>query len=222
MATTSLLVIALPTDRLLAQSGRIRRGGEVIGPLEDASNAQVKMTPAETPGSTQYMQAAEASSGKREKGATTAKYLSDGFDKMGWGKYSGPDPDGWTAFPRDGKMAVLIDYKGNWEFSGGFPSQKMYYPCSTEVGVGLKSSIGQVIAFLGNGTVPAKGKSWSFSKQGHAQVVEDLWKDVVKGHHFHGSWSTQQITPKGGPRASAASDVENAIKAALGPIGFLF
>lgn len=59
------------------------------------------------------------------------------------------------------------------------------------------------------------------TSQGQAQVVEDLWKDVVKGHHFHGSWSTKQITPKSGSNASVGSDVENAIKAALGPIGFL-
>jgi hypothetical protein len=112
------------------------------------------------------------------KKAVTKEYLSDGM--------------------RDGTMSVLIDFKGNWEFSGGFPPQKMYYPCATAVGLGLKSSAGKVLAFVEKGTVPATGEGWQFSKQGHSPIVADLWKDVVKGHEFHGNWSTHQITPSGG------------------------
>jgi hypothetical protein len=199
LATTSILVYALPMGQVLAKKAPPDAPSDappgaspaLTEGLVDASNAEVELESKE-----KGKMKAKASAKKQHKGATTANHLSDGFDDVHFGLYSKPDPHGFTAFPKEGKMAVLIDFKGNWEFSGGFPPQHMYYPCATAVGIGLKSSLGQTIAFIAHGDVPANGEGWSFSKHGHAQVVADLWKDVVKGHEFHGSWSTKQVVPQ--------------------------
>jgi hypothetical protein len=232
LATTSILVYALPMGQVLAKKGPPEAPSDappgaspaLTEGLVDAGNAEVELGSKE-----KGKMNAKVSAKKQHKGATTTNHLSDGFDNVHFGIYSRRDPHGWTPLPRDGKLAVLIDFKGNWEFSGGFPPQQMYYPCATAVGIGLKSSLGQTIAFLAHGDVPATSEGWSFSKHGHAAVVADLWKDVVKGHEFHGSWSTKQVVPQsqgggsnGSDASSVVSDVTKGLIAVLGVLAAIF
>jgi len=218
LAASSTIVIALPMGRLLADAATVRPAGETLDAPEHVLAPEITVESAE-----KGKMKAKGKTHPHHKKAVTKEYLSDGFDKIGWGKDSEKDPSGWTPLPRDGTMSVLIDFKGNWEFSGGFPPQKMYYPCATAVGLGLKSSVGKVLAFIEHGTVPESGEGWQFSKQGHSPIVADLWKDVVKGHEFHGNWSTHQITPKpaggGGGGGSDASQVVSDVTTGLGILG---
>lgn len=197
IAGGSVLFVALPAGKLLAEIPP----DEMLGNYVDVAHPDLTIDSQD-----ENKVHIHGSSKVHDKGPTTTQYLSDGFQNINFDiplpKIKGvvnpkvPNP----LFPMNGKMAVLIDYKGNWEFSGGFPGQHMPTACATAMGIGIKSSIGQVIAFVAHGTVPAEGEAWEFSKQGHAQVVADLWKDVVKGHKFHGAWSTQQIPPPPAPQ----------------------
>jgi hypothetical protein len=191
LAVCSTIVLAFPMGRLLAAPALTRPAGEVMGPLEHALAPEITVESEE-----KGKMKAQGKTRAHIKRAVTTEYLSDGMDDIGWGQYSVREPNGYTALPRDGQMSALIDYKGNWEFSGSFPRQQMRYPCATAVGLGLKSSLGKVIAFVANGNVPAMGDGWNFSKQGNSPIVADLWKEVVKGHEFHGHWYTQQVAPR--------------------------
>lgn len=161
---------------------------------------------------------------KSHMGPATAEYFSDGFKNMRWGPQCLRDTRARTLWPQRGSMALMIDYKGNWEFSGGFPPQQMLLPCATAVGIGLRSSAGQVVAFLAHGTIPGTGNGWSFSKKGHAQIVAALWKGAANGHDFHGSWSTEHIAPRNGNTRGIGGDwevggeVQTGIETALGAI----
>jgi len=217
LAVCSSMFIALPMGRLLA-AAPARPAGEVMGPPEHALAPEIKVESEEKGKMKAY--------GKTRahiKKAVTTEYLSDGIDDIGWGRNSVRDQNGYTPLPRDGQMSALIDFKGNWEFSGSFPRQQMYYPCATAVGLGLKSSLGKVIAFVANGTVPATGEGWSFSKQGNSPIVADLWKEVVKGHEFHGHWNTQQVTPRttggGGGGGNVGGEVLNGVETGLSILG---
>jgi hypothetical protein len=256
MAASSLIVMALPPGRLLAAARAALPAGEVMGVPEHSIDPEVTIQ-SNQPGQMQ----AKASSKTHHKKATTAQYLSDGFDQIDFGQggiqgrqkresgqaagsnsaasagsnsvatTSGQDVQKNTQnkigpnkeqtqqgldsrelaaveaiqgsiWPINGQMNVLIDFKGNWAFSGGFPAQKMPVPCDVALGMALKSSLGEVMGFTAHGTVPASGRPWSFSKQGHSAIVEDLWKHVVKGHDFHGDWYTIQKVPNSSQSSS--------------------
>ena len=241
MAASSLIVMVLPPGRLLAAPRAALPAGEVMGVPEHSIDPEVTIQ-SNQPGKMQ----AKASSKTHHKKATTAQYLSDGFDQIDFGQggiqgrqIPKPTRDGKTQnvqqdsggeateeaaqvpkqvgireksgkyantsetiLPINGQMNVLIDFKGNWAFSGGFPAQKMPVPCDVALGMALKSSLGEVLGFTAHGTVPASGRPWSFSKQGHSAIVEDLWKHVVKGHDFHGDWYTIQKVPNSSQSSS--------------------
>jgi hypothetical protein len=198
----SSTVIALPTGRLLAAED-IKALGEMATP-EDPIDPDIVVDDT-VKGSIK----SKATDKTHKKGPTTANYLSDGIGKINCNrklkkgereKYDGTElPEGETILPKDGQMGVLIDYKGNWVFSASFPPQKMPANCDVAVGLGLKSSVGQVIAFRAHAQLRGSGdnpSAWNYQKQGHAAIVEDLWKNVVKGHEFRGSWAARQIPPR--------------------------
>jgi hypothetical protein len=83
----------------------------------------------------------------------------------------------------NGQASILIDYNGNWNFSGGFNGNPHTDPVEFAIAFGLKSSLGHVIAFTEHGTVTGPG--YTFNKQGHSPIVKDLWKEVVKGHDWY-------------------------------------
>jgi hypothetical protein len=242
MAASSLIVMVLPPGRLLAAPRAAFPAGEVMGVPEHSIDPEVTIQ-SNQPGQMQ----AKASSKTHHKNATTAQYLSDGFDQIDFGQAgiqgrqkrksgqaaasnSGQDlqntqnkiapskeqiqqeaesvervaneAHNGTIWPINGQMNVLIDFKGNWAFNGGFPAQKMPVPCDVALGMALKSSLGEVLGFSAHGTVPASGRPWSFSKQGHSAIVQDLWKHVVKGHDFHGDWYTIQKVPNSSQSSS--------------------
>jgi hypothetical protein len=167
---------------------------------------------------------------KQHAGATTAQFLQHGWT-IDFKSKAVAEDDWKRDFPEHGQASVLIDYKGNWQYSGSFPSQPLNTPCRVTVGIGLKGSLGKIMAFSHTMTVFHDGASWS--KTGHDQIVEDLWKDVVKGHEW--AWAAhfrqerphepppQQVSRNGGGGDSTASQVADDIgKSLLGPIGFFF
>jgi hypothetical protein len=120
-----------------------------------------------------------ASGKKHWVGATTATFLEHAWN-FSFGSDTIAEKTWKYVYPQHGQASILIDYKGYWQYQGSFPAQKLTSPCEVTVGVGVKSSIDQIIAFTKTLTVSTNGASWS--KHGHDQIVEDLWKSVVKGH----------------------------------------
>jgi hypothetical protein len=167
-----------------------------------------------------------ASGSKHHAGPTTVDHLEHDW-KFGFQSKSIAQ-DAWKYhFPENGQASFLIDYKGNWQFSGSFPSQSVAFPCRVTVGIGLRSSLGKILAVTKTLTVTQGGGSWS--KQGHDQIVEDLWKDVVKGHDWKWSAHTRYEVPSeppphdgtSGSGDSTFSDVtDDLAKGLLGPIGW--
>jgi hypothetical protein len=170
------------------------------------------------------------------KPATTQDYLSDGIDHMNFrpvdGKYGETIGHGDRYYPSNGEMSVLIDDQGNWEFSVKFEPgpQQTVWDFDVAVGLGLKSSIGQVILFTAQGRVLTSGGGWLHSKQGHAPIIKDLWKDVAKGHKFHGQWATQALPSQppssgssgGSSGSDLGSEIVEGITAVLGVIAAIF
>jgi hypothetical protein len=164
------------------------------------------------------------------KAATTQDYLSDGVDDISWYPRDVPEDD-WRFLPHKGKMSVLIDDEGNWEFSVEFPpiNAMLQWPCDVAVGLGLKSAMGQVILFTAHGRVSTTG--WLHSKQGHSPIIKDLWKEVVKGHKFHGQWAYRQVPPSPPPSSGSSggssgsdlgSEIVSGITAFFGVIAAIF
>jgi hypothetical protein len=170
LAASSLIVIAIPMGRLLAVPRTALPAGEVMGIPEHSIDPEVTIQ-SEQPG----MMQAKASSKTHHKKATTAQYLSDGIDQIDFGQggvqghqIPKPSKDAQqglqssqlgakkasieTVWPINGQMNVLIDFKGNWVFNGGFPAQKMPVPCDVALGMALKSSLGEVLGFTAHAT----------------------------------------------------------------------
>lgn len=164
---------------------------------------------------------------KHHAGATTADHLSYDW-KFGFHSKNIAQNDWKFEFPENGQASVLIDYKGNWQYSGSFPAQpSLVLPCRVTVGIGLKSSLGKILAVTKTFTVTRAGANWS--KQGHDAIVGDLWKDVVKGHDWKWAAHTRQEVPQEPPPQdghssggdSTFTDVADDLgKSLLGPIGF--
>ncbi len=167
------------------------------------------------------------SSSKHHDGPTTADHLVHEW-KFGFHSDAIAKDDWKYFFPGGGQASILIDYKGNWLYSGSFPAQPhIQLPCRVTVGVGLKSSLGNILGVTKTLTVTRDGGSWS--KQGHQQIVQDLWKDVVKGHEWKWAAHTRQEVPQEPPPQDGGSgggdstfnEVTGDIaKSLLGPIGF--
>jgi hypothetical protein len=163
---------------------------------------------------------------KHHSGRVTADFLQYNW-KFGFHSKSIAQNDWKYDFPENGQASILIDYKGNWQFTGSFPSQSLVRPCRVTVGVGLKSSLGKIMAFTKTLTVTNNGASWS--KQGHDQIVEDLWKEVVKGHEWQWSAHTHQEQPQEPPAHDGGSNggdstfgevTGDLVKGLLGPISW--
>jgi hypothetical protein len=147
---------------------------------------------------------------KHHAGATTADHLSYDW-KFGFHSKNIAQNDWKFEFPENGQASVLIDYKGNWQYSGSFPAQpSLVLPCRVTVGIGLKSSLGKILAVT-------------------KTIVGDLWKDVVKGHDWKWAAHTRQEVPQEPPPQdghssggdSTFTDVADDLgKSLLGPIGF--
>lgn len=168
-----------------------------------------------------------ASGSKHHDGPTTADHLQHDW-KFGFRSKAVAQNDWKNDFPENGQASILIDYKGNWMFSGSFPAGPLLMPCRVTVGIGLKNSLGKILSVTKTLTVTRDGGSWN--KQGHDQIVEDLWKDVVKGHDWKWSAHTRHEVPKEPPAVdnhsssggdSTFTDVTDDIgKSLLGPIGW--
>jgi hypothetical protein len=167
------------------------------------------------------------SGSKHHDGPTTADHLMHSWS-FGFRSKAIAQNDWKFEFPEHGQASILIDFKGNWQFTGAFPAQpSLIQPCRTTIGVGLRSSLGKVLAVTKTLTITRNGGSWS--KQGHDQIVEDLWKDVVKGHDWKWSAHTRPEVPAepaphdggSGGGDSTFSDVTGDLaKGLLGPIAW--
>jgi hypothetical protein len=168
-----------------------------------------------------------ASGSKHHSGATTVDHLQTDW-KFGFHSKNIAQNDWKYDFPENGQANLLLDYKGNWQFTGSFPNQSVPIPCRVTVGVGLKSSLGKILAVTKTLTVTRAGGSWS--KQGHDQIVGDLWKDIVKGYDWKWAAHTRHEIPSeappqdgksGGGGDSTFNDVTGDLaKGLLGPIGW--
>ncbi len=168
-----------------------------------------------------------ASGSKHHGDATTADHLMHNWS-FGFHSKAIAQNDWKFDFPENGQASILIDYKGNWQFNGAFPAQpSLALPCRVTVGVGLRSSLGKILAVTKTLTVTRSGGSWS--KKGHDQIVEDLWKDVVKGHDWKWSAHTRQEipaepppqeAPSGGGESTFGEVTGDLAKGLLGPIAW--
>jgi hypothetical protein len=167
---------------------------------------------------------------KHKAGATTAQFLQHDWN-IDFHSDKVAEDDWKYDFPEHGQASALIDYKGNWQFSGSFPSQPLHQHVRLTVGIGLKTSLGKIFGLRKTLTIFHDGGQWS--KQGNDAVVGDLWKDVTKGHEWAWSAHFRQVPPNeppareesngggGGGGESTADQVGDDIaKSLLGPVGF--
>jgi hypothetical protein len=106
-------------------------------------------------------------------------------------------------FPQNGQASVLIDDKGNWQFSGSFPKDPLKQPCEVNVAITLKSKAGKVYAFSHAMNIFHDGASWS--KSGHDQVVQDLWNDILGGYGWVWGATARQVPQNAPPPPSQPS-----------------
>jgi len=129
-----------------------------------------------------------------------------------------------------GYADVLIDYNGNWVFSGTFNGDPQFV-YDADIAVGIKSkSLGHLLGFTDRGRIDGPGYTWT--KQGQSGIIKDLWSDVVNGYDWYASGNFKPYhkpdahhnrpippppapAPSGGGGNSAGRDVLNVLTGGL-------
>jgi hypothetical protein len=83
-----------------------------------------------------------------------------------------------------GSVDVLVDYNGNWVYSGQFQGDPEFV-YDGDFAFGLKSdSLGHLLGFTDKGRIDGQ---YSWTRQGQSGIIKDLWPDVVKGYTWYSS-----------------------------------
>jgi len=131
---------------------------------------------------------------------TTAQFLTFNWKSI---DFQSPEvaQDSWPKiWPQNGNAMVLIDYKGNWQFTSQFPSDsQLKDPCWVKVVFGLKgTTVPTGVAITKVYKVDKNGGSGS--KNGSADpIISDLWKLIVQGHTYTFTASVHPIPPQNPP-----------------------